>query len=313
MTTTIKITTTTIKTLSLLLIMNLAFACSNAKTPSTAATMQTAAATTEKKTAESITINGLVTAITFGKDGYTANVETQKDGVYAALVSSANMGGPDKYESCEVGYNVSFKGEPSGSGDAKGLIVKEIISISAEIYGTVKAITNGKDGYTAVVETDLRGNYDALVSISNVGGPDKYKSCKVGDKVNFKGVPSITTKAKRLMVKEILDISVPESVEVLAAKYLNMKSDYFCWQTSKVNNLHTKPSADSKVIGKHFQGENLQVLETKIIGKQLWVKVTYSLTIKGGYEDRFADGRVTPSGSPTGWIGGAETAELRSK
>jgi hypothetical protein len=137
MTTTSKIKTTTIKALLLLSIMNLAFACSN--TPKTDATTQTVVAT--EKSADAITITGTVKKMTLGKDGYTADVQTDADGVYAALVSIVNMGGPDNYKSCVVGDKVSFKGIPSGSGDAKSLMVKEIISIGTGSTDTQMLIT----------------------------------------------------------------------------------------------------------------------------------------------------------------------------
>ncbi len=203
MKTTFKIRATAIKALSLLLVMNLAFSCSNNKNNN----LGTAA--TNEKSAESLTINGTVKAITFGKDGYTADVQTEKEGVYAALVSIVNVGGRENYKPCDVGDNVTFKGVPSVLGDVKQLMVKEIINITATsitIDGTVKTITNGKDGYTADVQTDTQGIYAALVSIVNVGGKDNYKTCKVGDKVSFEGIPSVLGGVKQLMVKEIISI-----------------------------------------------------------------------------------------------------------
>ncbi len=315
MTTTIKIQMMTIKTVLLLLVMHLGFTSSNAKTITSKAEVKAQTTVTQEKNAEMVTISGTVKAITFGKDGYTANVQPD-DGtsIYAALVSISNVGGPDKHQSCEVGDNVTFKGALSVRGDVKNLLVREIISITATIDGIVKAITFGKDGYVAEVNTYTKGTYAALVSRANlVGGPDKYQQCQVGNKVSFKGVPSISRTAKSLMVKEIIDIGVMESVQTLAAKYNELKSSYFCWQTNKSMDLHAKPSAASKVEGKHFAGENLQVLKTKIVGNQLWVKVKYAFTIKMGYEHQFADGQVTRNGAATGWIGGVETPEILFK
>ena len=313
MTITIKIRTATIKTLLLLLVMNVGFATSNATTPKANTMTQTAAI--QRKIAETTTISGLVTAITRGKDGYTARVQLE-DGIsfYAALVSIVNLGGPDKYQSCEVGDNVTFKGEASVLGDAKRLKVTEIISISATIEGVVKVIMFGKDGYIVDVQTDTKGIYAALVSSANLlGGPDAYQQSKVGDKVSFKGVPSISTKAKSLMVKEIIYITTPQSVWSLIAEYRKIKSDDNCYQTNNSMELRTAPSTGSKALGKHFAGENLQVLKTKMVGNQLWVKVKYFYTIKMGYEDRFADGQVTRGGQSTGWIGGVEAPEIRCR
>jgi hypothetical protein len=126
MKTIIKIKTTAIKTLLIASVMNVTFSCTNGQSNSP----QTNAVSTEKS-AESITIDGTVTKITFGKDGYTANVQTDKDGVYAALVSISNLGGPDNHKNCEVGDVVSFQGVPSGSSDTKSLMVKKIISIGS--------------------------------------------------------------------------------------------------------------------------------------------------------------------------------------
>jgi hypothetical protein len=138
--------TTTIKSVSLLFVLTLAFACSNPKTPSTDATAQPVAtaqpaataqpvATTQPvavsnvKSAESTTIMGVVMKITMGKDGYTANVQTDaEDSRCDALVSIVNLGGPDKFKTCRVSDNVTFKGRLS-EGDKK-MIVEEIISIT---------------------------------------------------------------------------------------------------------------------------------------------------------------------------------------
>ena len=45
------------------------------------------------------------------------------------------------------------------------------------------------------------------MSIVNVGGPENYKPCDVGDKVSFKGVPSVLGDVKQLQVKEIINIT----------------------------------------------------------------------------------------------------------
>ncbi len=180
------------------------------------------------------------------------------------------------------------------------------------INGTVKATTFGKDGYTAEVQTDTEGIYAALVSIVNLGGRENYKTCNVGDKVTFKGVPTVLGDAKQLMVKEIVNITAAQAPD-LAAKYNAIGANDYCWQTNKVLNLYTAPAADSKVEGKHFAGELLKVIGTKTIDNQLWVNVSYLLKIKAGYESQFADGQVMSSGSPTGWIGGAEIPGIECK
>jgi hypothetical protein len=127
------------KVLLLLSIMNLALSCANneSKSPTPAATPVAAIETS----AEPIIITGTVKSITNGKDGYTAEVQTDKDGTYAALVSISNVGGPDKHQSCVVGDVVSFKGIPSVSGNAKSLMVKEIINITTSSTDTQMLIS----------------------------------------------------------------------------------------------------------------------------------------------------------------------------
>jgi hypothetical protein len=50
-----------------------------------------------------------------------------------------------------------------------------------------------------------------------------------------------------------------------------------------------------------------------MFGNHLWVNVNYNLKVKPGYEKQFADGKVTPNGSPTGWIGGVDTPKINCK
>lgn len=213
-----------------------------------------------------------------------------------------------------LSYSCSNKknNNPNANETAQNVVANEGNTETIVINGTVKEIAFGKDGYTAQVATEKEGIYAALVSIVNVGGRENYQQCNVGDKVSFKGIPSNLGDAKQLMVKEILNVTAPESPN-LAAKYNAITPNDYCWQTNKVIDLHTEPRSGSKVEGKHFAGELLKVLGTKTVDNQLWVNVTYSLKVKAGYEGQFADGQVMSSGLPTGWIGGAETPEISCK
>lgn len=204
---------------------------------------------------------------------------------------------------------------PNSNETTQNVVADEGNTETIVINGTVKEIVFGKDGYTAQVATEKEGIYAALVSIVNVGGPANYKQCNIGDNVSFKGVPSTLGDAKQLMVKEILNITAAQvtNLQDVAAKYAQITPNDYCWQTNKVMDLHTEPRLDSKVEGKHFAGELLKVLGTKMVDNQLWVNVTYSLKVKAGYEGQFADGQVMSSGLPTGWIGGAETPEIACK
>lgn len=180
------------------------------------------------------------------------------------------------------------------------------------ITGKVLAVTSGKDGYTADIQTETEGNYAALVSIVNLGGREHYKTCEVGDKVSFKGEATMLGDAQQLKVTEIISIA-PAQTQALDAQYRDIQPGAYCWQVSKELNLHTQPSTDSKIEGMHFQGELLEVLGTQIVDDQLWVNVTYKLKVKAGYEDQFADGQVMSAGLPTGWIGGAVVPEINCK
>ncbi len=385
MSTTIKMRATTIKTLMLLFSMSCAFSCTDNKnnTSSTDATTQNVTIT--GKAADTMTINGTVKVITFGKDGYTADVQTGANGIYAALVSIVNVGGREKYKTCEVGDQVSFKGVPSDLGGVKQLKVTEIVQISKT--GTQLLIS--PISFRGIQIGDLiasHGDYIKKTKLKTAEGsfevyeikdfennPAGYFSPDPKDKLLVGDITVQTPKAQTAegikigstfqdLLKIFPDISVngseiegrtygtannisyrldianftnridrstiPASTKIteiminrgtlakaliLEAQYNKIKSDDYCWQTNKVLNLYSQPGVNGKLEGKHFAGEILKVLGSKMINNQLWVNVTYTFKIKAGYEDQFADGRVTPSGSPTGWIGGAEVHKINCK
>jgi hypothetical protein len=381
MKTTLKMMTTTIKTLLLLLVMHLTISCSNS--PSTDSMAQKIA--TNEKNADTIIINGTVRAVAFGKDGYTADVQTDTQGVYAALVSIVNVGGRENYKSCEVGDKVSFKGVSSVLGDAKQLKVTEIISIEPSRTQLLispfafRGIQIGDliaDHKEYTQKTKLKtgeGTFDVYEIKDFENNPAGYLVPDPKDKLLVGDITVQTPKAKTIkgikigdtyqdLLKLFPDISVhgseiegrthatannlsyrldvanftnridktkiPSTTKImeiiinrgetaktliLEAQYNKIQADEYCWQTNKVLNLYSQPGAGGKVEGKHFQGETLKVLGTKTINNQLWVNVTYTLSVKAGYEDKFADGRVTPNGSPTGWIGGAEVPKINCK
>jgi hypothetical protein len=385
MTTPIKIGTIKIKTVSLLFVLNLAFVCTYATTPSNAATTQPVAVPT-KKSAESITITGIVTVIYSGKHGYSVDVQTDKDGIYVASVTMPNLGGADKYQTCKIGDKVTFKGRTSSKDGIKEMTVEQIISISS----TQTQLLIGSTGFRGIEvgdaiekhgaythKTTLKmdgGRFDTYQIVDFDNNPAGYfqvdpqnkllvgdiivetpkakteKGIKIGDtygdllkvypnievhgsetdgrtyatanNISYRlNVPNSTynvDKATISMDGKITEIVInrfARQASVLAAEYAEMKASdpYTCWQASGVLNLHSMPSSDSKVEGKHFAGQTLNILETKLINDQLWVKVTYNSMIKMGYEDRFAEGWFAKSGAPTGWIGGAEIPLIRCK
>ncbi len=385
MKTTLKMMTTTIKTLLLLLLMHLTISCYNNKNNSLSADATTQNDAIKAKSVESISINGTVKAVAFGKDGYTADVQTDTQGVYAALVSIVNMGGHENYKPCEVGDKVSFKGVPSVLGDAKQLKVTEIISIEPsrtqllispiafrgiqigdlianhtdyikktkmkiadgtfDVY-EIKDFENNPAGYFVPDPKDkllvgditvktpkaktIKGikigdTYQDLLNVfpdisvhgSEIEGRTHATANNLSYRLDVANFTNRIDKTKIPSTTKITEITINRGETaktlILEAQYSKIKSDEYCWQTNKVLNLYSQPGADGKVEGKYFQGETLKVLGTKTINNQLWVNVTYTLSVKAGYEDKFADGRVTPNGSPTGWIGGAEVPKINCK
>ncbi|MBZ4044715.1 hypothetical protein [Flavobacterium hibisci] len=74
------------------------------------------------------------------------------------------------------------------------------------VSGEVESIENGKDGYTAKINTDKNEVYFATVSIVNVGGPQNYKQLKEGEEVVLKGEIWKTDTEKHIKVKEIVSV-----------------------------------------------------------------------------------------------------------
>jgi hypothetical protein len=74
------------------------------------------------------------------------------------------------------------------------------------ISGKVESIENGKDGYTARINTDKNEVYYAVISIVNVGGPQNYKRFKEGDAVSLKGEIWKTDTEKHMTVREIVSV-----------------------------------------------------------------------------------------------------------
>lgn len=75
------------------------------------------------------TISGKVESIEFGKDGYTAKINTTKNEVYFAIISIVNVGGPQNYKKLKEGDEVSLKGEIWKTDTEKHIKVKEIVSV----------------------------------------------------------------------------------------------------------------------------------------------------------------------------------------
>ena len=75
------------------------------------------------------TVSGNVISVEFGKDGYTAKINTDKNEVYFALISIVNVGGPQNYKQLKEGEEVTVKGEIWKTETENHIKVKEIVSV----------------------------------------------------------------------------------------------------------------------------------------------------------------------------------------
>lgn len=75
------------------------------------------------------TVSGKVVTVAFGKDGYTAKINTDKNEVYFALISIVNVGGPQNYKQLKEGEEVSLKGEIWKTETENHIKVKEIVLV----------------------------------------------------------------------------------------------------------------------------------------------------------------------------------------
>jgi len=74
-------------------------------------------------------VSGKVQSIEFGKDGYTAKINTDKNEIYFAVISIVNVGGPQNYKQLKEGEEVTLKGEIWKTDTEKRIKVKEIVSV----------------------------------------------------------------------------------------------------------------------------------------------------------------------------------------
>ena len=100
----------------------IAFAsCSEKKTVTTDTEVQTeqvqpaavtdTVATPETPKEETKTVEGKVTAINQGKDGYTAKIETADKEVYFVTISHSNLTNHEQYKSVKVGETLKVTGD----------------------------------------------------------------------------------------------------------------------------------------------------------------------------------------------------------
>lgn len=81
---------------------------------------------------------------------------------------------------------------------------KEKKEIIEEVFGTVQAIENGKDGYTAQIKNSKDEIYFATISIPNLGENGGYERFEIGNKVAIKGKVWKLGKENKIIVRNIL-------------------------------------------------------------------------------------------------------------
>ncbi|GIQ60229.1 hypothetical protein Flavo103_33650 [Flavobacterium collinsii] len=77
---------------------------------------------------------------------------------------------------------------------------------NSTVTGKVDAIESGKDGYTAKISTAAKEVYFATISIVNVGGPQNYKTLKIGNVVSVKGEIWKTEDESHIKVTQIISV-----------------------------------------------------------------------------------------------------------
>ncbi len=73
------------------------------------------------------------------------------------------------------------------------------------ISGLATAIINGKDGYTATIETKEKKTYTAIVSIPNLGKDGGYQRIIIGDEATLQG-KVLPSDEHQLIVTKIIDV-----------------------------------------------------------------------------------------------------------
>ncbi|HEY8558986.1 MAG TPA: hypothetical protein VIL74_01185 [Pyrinomonadaceae bacterium] len=76
-----------------------------------------------------IAVEGTVTAVEKGKDGYTAKIKTLDGKIYAAVVSAVDLAGTGKYRQLKAGDSVRVEGEDA-LGDGGTIKVTDLTVVS---------------------------------------------------------------------------------------------------------------------------------------------------------------------------------------
>jgi len=63
-----------------------------------------------------VSVKGKVTQIKRGKDGYTAEIKTDDNKTYSAVISSVNLAGSAQYREVKIGDTIEVEGDVLGDG-----------------------------------------------------------------------------------------------------------------------------------------------------------------------------------------------------
>ena len=128
-----------------------------------------------------------VTKIFKGKDGYTATLKDDKNGLYECTISIPNLG--KNYVRLALGDQVKIAGEYAESypvqifAEKIKIIKRGTLNHLPEL--TVTKVIGEKDGETIHLVDQEKKAYNMIVSIPNLG--DDYVTLKVGDKLKVEG------------------------------------------------------------------------------------------------------------------------------
>lgn len=65
--------------------------------------------------------------------------------------------------------------------------VNDAMTKDITVTGKVTEVMQGKDGYTAKIQTSGGNIYSATISIPNLDNPKQYRAVKVGEQITVKG------------------------------------------------------------------------------------------------------------------------------
>ncbi|MFV5689866.1 hypothetical protein ACM55M_14710 [Flavobacterium sp. ZT3R25] len=157
------------------------------------------------------TVSGKVSAIQKGEDGYTATIENAKGRIYFGTISIPNLSNPQLFKQAEIGDTIVVKGEVWKMRKEKQITVREILELKkkniaeAKITGIVQSVEKGKDGYTTKIKTTEGAIYFAVISIPNLGSPEKHREFKIGENITLFGEIWKMGDDNRITVRKILD------------------------------------------------------------------------------------------------------------